>query len=147
MNKEKMLELLKKKKAEGRELSPSERDAKMHVLGDIHSMAKEMMGDGLKGLKKVTVASPSKEGLEEGLETAKDIVGHAPAAPDTAPEVGGHVSDEDHESMEDEMEESPEHEAAESPEEEQSEHEGMSDEEIDAKIAELEKLKKARKGE
>ena len=100
------------------------KDAKLKVLKELRSMASGMMGDDLKDgmMKKVTVASPNKEGLKEGLDKAKEILG------EHAPDEG---SDEE--------------EASESPEEEASEDEDLencSPEEIDAKIAKLQEYKK-----
>lgn len=57
-----------------KEMTPAEKKAKLSALGEANKMATGMMKDGLSGLKKVTVASDSKEGLEKGLEKAKDIV-------------------------------------------------------------------------
>jgi membrane protease subunit (stomatin/prohibitin family) len=74
MLKEKLMELLKKKKREGAELSDVEKQAKMGVVKDLQDFAKESMGEGLKGVKKVTVAADSPEGLKAGLEKAEDIV-------------------------------------------------------------------------
>jgi hypothetical protein len=52
---------------------------KMHAKA---AMAKELsdslgadITDGIKGLKKVTVASDSEEGLKKGLEKAEDVLG------------------------------------------------------------------------
>lgn len=74
MLKEKLIELLKKKKREGAEISDVEKEAKMSAVKDLSGMASEMMGGKLKGLKKITVASDSAEGLKEGLEKAEEIV-------------------------------------------------------------------------
>lgn len=112
-------------------LSDNEKKAKTSVVEAMRDMAAQAMGDKLHGLKKVTVASPDKAGLEHGLEKAHELVSQMPQ----------------HDEEESEDEESPEHEASESPEEEQAEHEEMSPEEIEAKIAELkaklEEMKKA----
>lgn len=72
----KFIELLKKKKAEGKEVEPMEAKAKGNVLGDLMADMGEMGKDKLKGgmVKKVTVAAPSEKGLEEGLEKAKELV-------------------------------------------------------------------------
>lgn len=66
-------ELLKSKK--GKEMSEDGMSAKMTALKDLRSMANDMIGKDLQGLKKVTVASDSPEGLQAGLEKAEDIVG------------------------------------------------------------------------
>ncbi len=56
-------------------------DAKMQVLEELREMAMSMMGDKMKHklspmeeMKKVTVASPDQEGLEEGLEMASEVI-------------------------------------------------------------------------
>ena len=72
-------ELAKAKKGEGK-IDPTYKSAKMGVLKDIHKMASDELGEDLKGMKKVTVAASDKEGLEEGLEKAKDIVDHSEEA-------------------------------------------------------------------
>lgn len=106
-----------------KKLSEVEKKASTKVLGDLRKHMQDMMGDKLKGIKKVTVASDSKEGLKKGLEKAEEIVG-------------------DKEEAEEEIE-SPEMEAS---EDESLEGEELSAEEIDAKIKELlakkEQLKK-----
>ena len=65
-----MKELFAKKKKIGN----NEKEAKMGVMKEISDMAGAAMGDKLKGLKKVSVMSDSKEGLEKGLDKAKDMV-------------------------------------------------------------------------
>lgn len=73
---DKFNKLMKKKK--GSEMSDMEKNAKMGVLGELRDMASGAMGDKLHNLKKVSVMSDSKEGLEKGLEKAQDIVDQAP---------------------------------------------------------------------
>jgi hypothetical protein len=92
MNKERLIELLKKKKQSGQEVSGVEKDAKLNAVKDLQGYAKDMLSGNLKGLKKVTVASNSPEGLEAGLEKAKDVVEEMPEH-----------EDEEHEDMEDPM--------------------------------------------
>lgn len=66
----------KKLNKEG-EMDPMKKKAKMELVEELRSMAEDMMKQDLTGhmdgLKKVTVASDSKEGLEKGLEKAKEI--------------------------------------------------------------------------
>lgn len=57
-----------------KEMSPAEKKAKLAALGEANGMASKMMKDGLSGLKKVTVASDSKEGLKKGLDKAEELV-------------------------------------------------------------------------
>ncbi len=71
---QKFKELMERKKKEGKMIhDPVEAAAHSSVLGHLMN---EMDGEGaskLKGLKKVTVASNSPQGLEEGLDKAKQI--------------------------------------------------------------------------
>ncbi len=67
-------------------LSPQEIQAKMDVIKELMQEMVEAMGGDVKSgmdemgaLKKVTVAAPDAESLEEGLDVAKEIV---PALPD-----------------------------------------------------------------
>jgi hypothetical protein len=94
--KEKFKQLLMKKKMEGKMLNPEQAKAKMDVLEELMGLAEEGMGDKLRGLKKVTVAAPDKEGLKEGLEKAENIL-----------ESSEEMSDEDEEEASEE-EKSPE---------------------------------------
>jgi hypothetical protein len=81
---------LREKKAMSK-MHPLERKAKMDVLDHMSKMAEDAMGDRLKGMKKVTVASDSEHGLEEGLDKAHDLLKHLPPALDD--------SHEDHENF------------------------------------------------
>lgn len=112
--KDKMMKMLMDKKRSGKELQPGEKEAKMKVIKDLRQMAEQIMKDDIKGMKKVTVASPTQEGLKEGLEKAEDI-------------LESNSEDMSEESEDEEMSE----EYAEESEEE------MSEEEINAKLAEL----------
>lgn len=147
---DKMKKMLDKKKDKGK-MSDVQRDAKMSVVKDMKDMASEMMGDKIKGMKKVSVASASGEGLKEGLDKAREMIsgmsedGHSAMdddqnmmedkAEDAIHDSGdgefskGEGSDNKHEMLEEAME-SPEEEAAENEDEEDHE-------EIDKKIAEL----------
>lgn len=130
------VELLKKKAAE-QSKSPVDSkvlDAKKNVVKEIMDMLKGGMSDQMKGLKKVTVASDSPEGLEKGLNKAQEIIG---SASEDAPEEE-EMSDK-HPSMMHNMEES-----LEPSEEEMSEDESSEDEiaELEKKLAELKAKKK-----
>lgn len=73
---DKLKKLIEKKKMKGDDLSDNEAKAKGSVLKElIGDMAGEMGGK----LKKVTVAAPSKAGLEKGLDKAKQMMGHLPS--------------------------------------------------------------------
>jgi hypothetical protein len=113
-------DMLKKKAAEQSKdpVDPKHMEAKASAIKHLMGSLKEMMGGELKdGLKKVTVASDSKEGLEEGLEMAKKVAANAPT-PKGLEELDGEMAEE-------EMEDDSEHELQESDE--------------DRKVAELEK--------
>jgi len=124
--------LLAKKMKDGKKMSDSEKEAKSGVLSEMKDMASKMMGDKVKGLKKVTVASDSEEGVKKGLEKAKDLLGHSMS--EESPEMeGSEVAEE----------ESPEHEQEESKEEEMQElAQEMDASELDQAIQKLMELKK-----
>lgn len=105
-------ELLKQKAKEGKILSDEEAKGKMSVLDEMDDIIGEKMSDKVKGLKKVSVAAPNQEGLEEGLDLAKNVV-----------ESGAIDKMESEDEMEDE-----------------SDMADMSKEEIMAKIEELKQL-------
>jgi hypothetical protein len=104
-----------------KKMSESEKKAKMTALKEAHGMASDMLKDKVSGLKKVTVASDSKEGLKKGLEKAEEIIG-------------------ENESEDEEMGEKDEAEASEY-EDQQEESEPMDEDEINAQIEHLMKLK------
>lgn len=109
-------------------MSDAEKKAKMTALSEAHGMATDMLKDKVKGLKKVTVASDSKEGLKKGLKKAEDILGE---------------QDSEDEEMEEGEEEGQEEESDEySPE---VPEECDTEEEIDALIAKLEEKKRSLK--
>jgi hypothetical protein len=56
-------------------MSDMEKSAKMSVLKDLKQQANEALGGKLKGMKKVSVLAKDEEGLEKGLDKAKEIVG------------------------------------------------------------------------
>lgn len=67
------LKRMKDKKEEGK-MHPLERKAKMDVMKHLQDMAHDAMGNKLKGMGKVTVASDSPEGLQHGLSKAQDMM-------------------------------------------------------------------------
>ena len=69
-----MEKLIAKKKASGKELSDNEKQAKSEVLKSLHGQASDILRDKLKGIKKVSVMSDSPEGLEKGLDKAKELL-------------------------------------------------------------------------
>lgn len=137
-----------------KKLSPMEQKASSKVLEELRSHAKGMMNDKMKGLKKVTVASNSKEGLKEGLSKAEEIIGAKKSSSDLTKSPMGEEfgksklmskMDEAHPEEIDGLE-TQEHEDSESDEYEAGEQEGMDEEcstpeEVDAKIKELMALK------
>ena len=133
----------------GKKLSPLEQKAKLGVVGAMRDQAAEMMGDKIKGLKKVTVASNDKKGLAEGLDKAKELIDSKPGEHediesdkyDFPGKDDAMAAAEHHDNGMENDEETPEHESLESPKEEASEHEDMSEDEIDSKLKELMALK------
>lgn len=104
-----------------KKMSDLEKKAKLTPLKEANRIATDMLANKIKGLKKVTVASDSEEGLKKGLKKAEDLLG-------------------EHESEDEEMGES--HEAkSEGYEDQQEESEPMDEDEIDAEIERLMKLK------
>ena len=74
---EKFKKMLMQKAKEGKFLSEEDKSAKMDILNEIKGLAESEMGNDLKkvkGMKKVMVASPTQEGLKEGLEKAEEVV-------------------------------------------------------------------------
>ena len=71
---EKFKELLRKKAKEGKFIDDNSKKVKESMLDEIDSIMNEKGGEELHGLKKVTVAAPDKEGLEEGLDKAKEVI-------------------------------------------------------------------------
>lgn len=66
-------DIMKMKKSEPK-MGDDEKQAKKEMLVDLIKHMDSMMGENIKGLKKVTVASNDKQGLEKGLEKAKEMV-------------------------------------------------------------------------
>jgi hypothetical protein len=135
-------DLLKKKAAEqGKEpISPEHMEAKASAIKSLMSDLKHAMGGELHdGLKKVTVASDSQEGLKKGLDLAKKVVPTG-MGDHNAPTPEG-VADLDPE----ELEESPEFEASENEaDEEQGSDEDRKIAELHKQIAEISAKKKAK---
>lgn len=151
--------LLDKKKSEGKGMmSPNHMKAKAHVLGGLMNELNKMGAEDLGGLKKVTVASNSPEGLEHGLHKASEMVQKGPLHAMSHDEVGDSgnepdMSDGDEYSENHDSDEDPAHEAMESEDTETAEHFGesgdegehesfdkheQSPEELKSRIAELE---------
>ena len=122
-----------------KKLSPIEQKASSQVLDALRKETQGMLKGKMDGLKKVTVASNSPEGLKKGLDLAKKVV--------PASEELGEPSDlQDEGSEDEEAGESPEEEASEQAEGSEiegltAEEEAMSPEEIDHLISKLLELK------
>ena len=69
--KEVMEKLMEKKSGK----SADKKKAKMDSIKKMMEHASKMMKDDMADMKKVTVMANDEEGLEEGLETAKEILG------------------------------------------------------------------------
>lgn len=63
------------KKKSDKPMDEVQKSSKLQAIRELKDSMKEMAGENLK---KVMVASSSKEGLEEGLEKAKDVVEDLP---------------------------------------------------------------------
>jgi len=123
-----------------KKLSPIEQKASSHVLDALRKETQGMMKGKMDGLKKVSVASNSPEGLKKGLDLAKKIAGKSEEDSEPAD-----LLDEGTEDAE-ELAESPEMEASEQADGSEveglsAEEEAMSPEEIDHLISKLLELK------
>lgn len=150
-----MRKLMAKKQKEGKTLSPMEQKAKLSVLGHMHDMASDEMAKKMSPLHKVSVMSDSEEGLEHGLDKAKDVLGHLPEAlDDSNPDHEAFEHSENEEDGEDgmsaypddgddhDLEADPEHAQAMAEHEQGEDDEDMPEHEIDAKLEKLMALKK-----
>lgn len=99
--------LIDKKKKEGKTLSPVHKEARSTVLEDLMDHLSDMGMDKVKGLKKVTVASDSKEGLAKGLDKATEMVEKSPMEAMEDEDVSDHGANEVEEN-EEESEDEPE---------------------------------------
>lgn len=70
----KFKQMIDLKKKSGKKLSEPHMKARGDVLEDLLGQVDGIGADRIKGLKKVTVASNSPEGLEKGLSKAKEMV-------------------------------------------------------------------------
>jgi len=85
------LEKLLMKKKETGKMSEEEAQAKMDVLSELLEMGSRVK-NGMDSLKKVSVISDDKEGLEKGLEKAQELV--------EKPEMEEMLESEEHEKSE-----------------------------------------------
>lgn len=82
-------------KGKGKKLDGAMKEAKMSALGGLSDEMSKMLGEGLKGAKKVSVVAKDQEGLEEGLDKAKEMV---EGSEEMCPECGGKHEGPEHES-------------------------------------------------
>lgn len=134
-------DVLEKKAASQKPMGNLEKSAKLRAIQDMRKMASDEMVVPLKGLKKVTVASNSPEGVEAGLEKARAMVSEHKDSPEMQALEEEMGEDLDHDMEMGEDSEHAEHVLG----EEDEEATEMSPEEMQAKIAELEALLKAKK--
>jgi hypothetical protein len=130
---------MKKIASKGKDLDPLEKEAKMGVIKELSRQAGSMMGDKVHPLKKVSVASDSKEGLKEGLEKAAGLVEHADMHEHDPEKLVEQAEEELGADLDKDNEEGESSEHAEKVGE--KDMEDCSPEELDAKIAELQALK------
>lgn len=127
-----MKEMLEKL-AKGSEAdSDGHAEAKMQVLQELRKMAMDMMGEKVRDrfpheMHGVEVMAPDKEGLEKGLDVAKDVMSSGHGQPDRS---GALHPDAD---LSPDRRENP-----------GEDEDDMDDDELDAMIAELEAKKAAR---
>lgn len=138
----KLMKMMMARKDSKKSLDPEYKDAKGGILKDLIREMSGMVGNDLKGLKKVTVAAPDENSLKAGLEKAKEMM------PDSSDDEAKEESMEDpaeeamespeEEKMEESMEMCPECEMEHAP----GEHMGMEEDPaaLKAKIKELEML-------
>ena len=77
--------------------NPAEKDAKLAALKKIRSQMNDEIKAGIdpKKMKKVTVAADSEEGLEEGLDKAKEIIDAGEDSEEVIPFTGEETPEEE----------------------------------------------------
>lgn len=55
-------------------MKENQKKAKKNILEQVRKLAEDQMREKMDGMKKVTVASPTKEGLKEGLDKAEEMM-------------------------------------------------------------------------
>lgn len=117
---EEFMKLLAKKAREQKgPMHGPKMDAKAAMAKELSDSLGSDIMDGIKGMKKVTVASNSEEGLKEGLEKAEDVLESK-----SEDESEDEVEERDSDMSEDDMEKDEESESSDS---------------IESEIAKLEK--------
>jgi hypothetical protein len=79
----KFAEMMAKKK----DMKPSEKKAKMGVLHDLKSSLADSMADKMDGMKKVSVMSNTPEGMNAGLDKAKQLANKSSPDMDQDPDM------------------------------------------------------------
>jgi len=145
-------EKLKKVMAGKKDMPAHEKDAKMSVVKHLRDMAMGAMKDKMAPKHQVSVASNSPEGLQAGLDVAQKVAGQDSNSDDSsAPAMheGGNVPEHKSLNEEDEMvhdAENPEHDAL-SAHEEHDPDEDMDEDELNAKLEKLMKMKDGKKSQ
>lgn len=146
-----MKHMLDKLAKSGHDKKQDHADAKMQVLQELRDMAMDMMGEKMRGkmpgeMHGVEVMAPDRAGLEKGLDLAHKVLpsmddeaAEEAAHPGIHEQMSGHGQPDRSHAMENDADTSPDH--LENPGED---HDDMSDDELDAMIAELQ-AKKASK--
>lgn len=79
MDELKQMMMAKKKMSPEGKMSEDEIQAKMDVIKELLDMAQQAMGNDVKGgmdeMHKVSVMAPDQQGLEAGLDVAKNVAG------------------------------------------------------------------------
>lgn len=132
--KDDLMKLLMEDEMSDSPMGEMETTAKMDVLKELMEMAKSTAGDSILGdmdaLQKVTVASPSKKGLMEGLEKAEEALEMMPEMEES--------EEDDQDEEESEMSAQDEVMAKMMPKEEESEEEDEEEEDMSGlSIAEM----------
>lgn len=146
-------EKLKKVMAGKKDMPSHEKEAKMSVVKHLRDMAMGAMKDKIAPKHQVSVASNSPEGLQAGLDVAQKVASQQPdensGDDSSAPEMhdGGNVPEHKSLDQQDEMvhdAENPEHDAL-SAHEEHDPDEDMDEDQLNAKLEKLMKMKDGKK--
>ncbi len=70
----KLDQLMEKKAGSAGEMDPARREAKMNMLKALRNEMSQMMSGDLKGAKKVEIQADDTDGLEDGLDKAKELL-------------------------------------------------------------------------
>lgn len=144
---------MKKVMAGKKEMPSHEKDAKISVVKHLRDMAMGAMKDKMGAKHQVSVASNSPQGLQEGLDMAQKVTGQEGSPDDSsAPGMheGGNVPEHDTSDAEEaEMvhdAENPEHDAL-SAHEEHDPDDDMDEDELNAKLEKLMKMRDGKKSQ